>query len=471
MLWAVTLFAATSLAQRAISAEDPHANLSETCRTAMARDWRSVVQGNWSDDTLKNSISTLVRLEANCSEDPRALMDIASLHAKLDLLTNDPAGAISLLEKYPAPKESDRDVENQWIYLGAAERLKDAVRFRTARDAFLQAHEARLLSRPGVRKIEHFQTTLADVDVWMSAWPNMRILFIASPKDGAMWRSVVFHLSGESSPGKVWVSVDLNMCSQSWNNDWKEFGYSESIPYDTAKTRALELLSEKGAFSPLWDENIDTGCTLSAELAPAFGRPPQFIGDEYTTTDTLDEKDIAALMSGAPSQVERAVNYVISHPDAVEPMTYVSLVQYLAARGDNARAAFWYYVWQIRISAWAEADSTRYGELSGTFATVLGPQINEWAGSDPMAMHDLMLRAITFERKIPLYAGRPDGISETDWRRFIEHSRVRHDEVALNKQSPTSGPDLEKYLKTRRANGLYVGPWRAPGSPLPAEWR
>jgi hypothetical protein len=86
-------------------------------------------------------------------------------------------------------------------------------------------------------------------------------------------------------------------------------------------------------------------------------------------------------------------------------------------------------------------------------------------------MRSLMARASTFERRAPLYPGRPDGVTEADWRHFVESSRSGHDLDVLDKAFPTSGPVLNQMIENRKRNGFYIGPWSSPGTPIPGDWR
>lgn len=188
-------------------------------------------------------------------------------------------------------------------------------------------------------------------------------------------------------------------------------------------------------------------------------------------TAEAQSNSLEVQLIGSRGQRNDAIRYIVAHPDAVPPIDYIYMIKGLIDRGDNAQAAFWYYFWQIRIAAWSFAEPGKYGEVSGAISATLGEAINEWAGSDFVAMRGLMARASTFERRLPLYPGRPNRVTEADWRRAIEASRSGYDLNALDKDFPSSGPVLEQMIDNRRRNGFYVGPWRSPGASVPDNWR
>jgi len=56
-------------------------------------------------------------------------------------------------------------------------------------------------------------------------------------------------------------------------------------------------------------------------------------------------------------------------------------------------------------------------------AADLGQTINQWAGSDPIAWRDIAARGISYEKKIPLYASKPEGMSESHWRKLAAEAQ------------------------------------------------
>lgn len=161
---------------------------------------------------------------------------------------------------------------------------------------------------------------------------------------------------------------------------------------------------------------------------------------------------------------------ILEHPDSAQPMQYITVVQYLWERGDRAQAAFWYYLWQIRTRPWARADSHSIGPLRGSFTEMWGRPVNEWIGSDPEARTELVKRAISYEATLPVSAERPSGMTVERWDALVISERQAYaaefDRYILSR--PTQADETRT---ARRENGLYVGPWQEPGSPLPDHWR
>jgi len=151
-------------------------------------------------------------------------------------------------------------------------------------------------------------------------------------------------------------------------------------------------------------------------------------------------------------------------------MNYIFAVQTLWAQGDRAQAAFWYYVWQIRTRPWVEASGSRgpYAQARGALTQTVGPQVNEWVFSDPKALIDLTNRAISYEAKLPLYAGRPADVSEAQWPALVAAERAKW---AKDFEEFSGSVKVDEIAATRRQNGLRSGPWEKPGKPLPEDWR
>ena len=166
-----------------------------------------------------------------------------------------------------------------------------------------------------------------------------------------------------------------------------------------------------------------------------------------------------------------ATEHVLQHPGAVQPFDYASAVKTLWAEGNRSQAVFWFYVFQSRSLAWAKADRVGDGPaaLRASLNEVLGRTINQWVGSDPIAWRDIAARAISYEKKIPLYPGKPNGISEPEWRKFVADSRAEY-EAGFRKFSATLA-DPKAYSAQRTAHGLYVGPLKDPGAPLRDSWK
>lgn len=161
---------------------------------------------------------------------------------------------------------------------------------------------------------------------------------------------------------------------------------------------------------------------------------------------------------------------IIEHPDSVQPMQYILVVQHLWGQGDRAQAAFWYYLWQIRTRPWARADTAATGPLRGSLTELWGRPVNEWIGSDPEARTELLRRAVSFEATLPLSSERPSHMATERWDALVTSERQAY---AAEFERFAIMPEYHgaEAQAARRGNGLYVGPWQEPGTPLPDHWR
>ncbi|MBA15821.1 MAG: hypothetical protein CMN73_05645 [Sphingomonas sp.] len=178
----------------------------------------------------------------------------------------------------------------------------------------------------------------------------------------------------------------------------------------------------------------------------------------------------ALTLRSPPEQHEVSMADILEHPEAVNPYELIEPITTLFRRGDRLQASFLFYFWQIRSAPWARLgrpDGER--ALRGAINATLGPEINGWVGSDPQAWLALVYRAIAFEKRVPLYSGRPEGVSPDKWEEVVEAERARYAE-GFEEARPIL-ENGEEYARKRAGAGLYVGPWQEPGAPLPEHWR
>ena len=177
------------------------------------------------------------------------------------------------------------------------------------------------------------------------------------------------------------------------------------------------------------------------------------------------------MLQGSVDQQKVATEYILQRPDSVQPFDYAYLIKTLWAEGNRSQATFWFYVFQSRSLAWAKADKAGNGPaaLRASLNESLGQTINQWVGSDPVAWRDIAMRAISYEKKMPVYPGKPDGMSQAEWRKLVSDSRAEY-ETGFNKFSAILA-DEKAYAAQRTAHGLNVGPLKDPGRPLPESWR
>lgn len=209
-------------------------------------------------------------------------------------------------------------------------------------------------------------------------------------------------------------------------------------------------------------------CPNFSQMLSGLGVEYEFIGTEYRDPNAAySETDIMlALQSEDTATRDQATDYLLDHPDLVDPYYLIYAVTNQFQRGDRERAAFWYYIWQMRTRQWMTADSSN-AQFMGALRATVGPMINEWAGSDLEAWKQLYVRAIRYELELPLYEGQPDNVSRREWRRIVRRVREENSEEATLQLFEDSA-DMQE---ARRENGLYIGPWEDPGRPLKDEWR
>lgn len=215
------------------------------------------------------------------------------------------------------------------------------------------------------------------------------------------------------------------------------------------------------------------GAVRAVLLAGTFvAFPPAIIevsAQQSSAEPFTSEPQLDKALVGTPAERLKAADYVIANPDAVNPFYYAAVINTLWRRGDRAQATFWYYIFQSRSRAWADA-SPDLAELRGSLNDGMGQTINQWAASDLAAWHDIGARAISYEKKIPLYAGRPDGYSQEKWAAAVAQRRKDYQDGFTAAFSATQA-DPKIHDEQRRKNGLYVGPLQEPGTPLPDAWR
>lgn len=214
----------------------------------------------------------------------------------------------------------------------------------------------------------------------------------------------------------------------------------------------------------------------SAAGPPVVQPPPPIVapsqGQGSSEALTEEERVLFQLKSGSAAQKAAAAAKLEAHPDLVEPFELIQLVGYLWSRGDKAQSAFWYYLWEQRSRPWAKLGSRdTEGALRASLRETIGPAINEWAGSDLVAERNLMLRAISYEERLPLFPGRPANIGQAAWLLAVAGDRAENDADSIKREFPIDEKSLAKLATARRKNGLYVGSWKDAGAPLPDAWR
>jgi hypothetical protein len=476
---------AIALSTFAASASAADNKVSEACRVAMARDW-SKVAGLQSQAAMKAALPLFSNLRAACANDETALDDLSLAEGTDQFDLENAAAAIAALDMHkPGPANMDF-AQAEWLYLSATQATGDAARFLKERDLFIAAHSAALLKHPGISKLPGFETPLAKVDAYRTKDPAKPFVFIASPKDGGEPASMVAQFDFPVR-GKSYFTYTAYACWLSSPEGGGELPDGKQPDYADVKAAVVKAFSEQphkpddSFYTPIFmpfgksTSRIQI-CANARQVLPAFADTAPLTGSEYLSPGAaLSEGQLSAMLQGSSDQKNRAIIYIQQHPDSVQPLAFIYMVGDLMARGDMEQAAFWYYVYQIRIQPWktlrSEPSADYSNEIYGALAETVGRPLNVWAGSDFEGFRNLMLWASTYERKMPLYPGRPNGVDAAEWQNRIVDSRASHGIAMLDKYFPDTAAARAENEARRKANGLYVGPWASPGSPLPDDWR
>jgi hypothetical protein len=410
----------------------------------------------------------------------------------LRIWIEDYAGALGILTRVSLDPASRLVGRNALNLLNAAAGINDPARFAVIRDAVRRAHDA-LLLRLGLTHVEGFETPLASVDAYRSSARDANWIFVGWPKTGGMPVGLVFRVVRYEGMDEPELSARVSSCSMSSDIDLDGAGpdapaekildlarktYSNRHELRGSMWSDLPVPPARGAQLVQEEANDEASeaptpdCTILDQVLLAFADAPQFTGGEYVEdSGTLSETQVRLMLTGSAEQQARATDYILGHPNVVDPFELVKPISTLLQRGDKLQAAFWFYFWQIRSAPWA-----KYGPpdgapaLRGALNATIGPSINAWIGSDPEAMREIVERVTSFERKVPLYPGRPEGVSEADWLKAVQHTR---DEYAKGFRDafPQGARARQKFAAERAKNGLRNGPLESLGAPLREEQR
>ena len=185
-----------------------------------------------------------------------------------------------------------------------------------------------------------------------------------------------------------------------------------------------------------------------------------------------EETLVAQLRSDDRAVRERAIEAALAAPYALHPLTsFPPLVGALWADGRRIQAAFWFYVFQERSAAWALADDEGRGSGAAALRTAmndqLGQVINPWVASDVSAWKRIAARAVSYEAKFPLYAKRPEAMTQHDWLATIDRARTSYRDQLRQLQ----GVDAAAIADARKQRGLHTGSLDDPGPDLPDGWQ
>lgn len=169
----------------------------------------------------------------------------------------------------------------------------------------------------------------------------------------------------------------------------------------------------------------------------------------------------------APAESIPSIDDVLGNLANISPFNLVYVFQQYWDAGDKLKAAFWFYIWQLRTGPWAELDPET-AQVRAALNQQAGMAINGWLAADPELMIEVAQRASGYEAKLPLWSRRPDGIAEDFWINTIAQHRAAY-AAEMADTFATTTPDQ---IRTLRAEaGMPVGTPADLGAPLPDDWR
>lgn len=174
-----------------------------------------------------------------------------------------------------------------------------------------------------------------------------------------------------------------------------------------------------------------------------------------------------------PAEADPIMVGLLGSPQQVDPMSWGLVANQLFAQGDRLRAAFTFYVFQVRTLPYiqAYAGTERGNVLTASrngLNQMVGAQINEWIATDPEAVYQLARQAIAYEATLSHDNLRPQEMPAEEWNRIVAQERAAY---AASLENDLGSPDQRRALiELRRNAGFTVGPLKDPGKPLPPEW-
>ena len=449
------------------------------------------------DDPVSDVLAALSDI---CLDEREPLLNISLLHANRLAGMGDFHAALGLLER--VTPEPDDNVFGAyyatWLKLHWAQvQLRDGLRsyedpmpsealsgYEAARAQLLELHE-RQLQAEGLLPEEPVEIAGATVrgyrlpddapsEVELTEGQARGWILIVAMPNGAIERINAVTSEWMSEGEHPALRMQMIQCSRSGGGiDEGGLRFDGSLDYE----QVIATLEAHLTRDPADDERyiapsppgMPRFCPNLAQILPGLGMEYEFLGTEYRDPEAAySEIDIVASLQSEDAETrDSAAEYLLDHPDLVEPINLIFAVGNLLNRGDMERATFWFYIWQTRTRPWMTPEGGQ-AQVRGALAATVGPIVNEWAGSDFDALRQIYVRAIRYELAFPLYSGRPDGFSEDEWLDVIAVAREQNSEESILEM--LDGRGAEGLAEQRRENGLPVGPWESPGRPLKDEW-
>lgn len=416
--------------------------------------------------SVHRAIADAVRLRHLCEADAEASAYLRGYEASQRLRIEDHAGAYRVLAAQPIDLRSPTATATAVRLMLAGAGLGEA-EYRNATTIVRSAHRAAATAH-GLIDAGSAQSGLGWIDSYRTGDQPERVLF-AWPNAG-MPLMLVIGDTPNTATGKGAGIMGCNAKALAQRQPSSAMSDADALSYAFEMFDAARLKSADSRLSGPWG-GIGPDCPALDDIFFAFGPVTQLIGSEFSAPATLTGKQVAQMLNGSAAQQARAVDAVIARPELVDPSGHIQVIGMLWERGDRLQATFLYYVCQVRFIPWAKLGSpSGEGALFSAIRATVGPEINGWIGSDPLLNRQVLERALSYERKIPLHPDRPDGVDEKTWLRTVEEVRAGAAKEWLG-QMPVTPKALKDWAKQRSKNGLPNGPVEHPGAPLPDHWQ
>ncbi|MDQ0466948.1 hypothetical protein QO010_004745 [Caulobacter ginsengisoli] len=214
---------------------------------------------------------------------------------------------------------------------------------------------------------------------------------------------------------------------------------------------------------------IAVSLALTAAAGPSLAQvpPPQTQpADPRSNSQIVSELTLLLDLGGTVDQQNKAVDTIIAQPDVLPPWHYLKVCTVLWLRGDRQQAAFWFYIFKIRANAWGRYDPSVEPMVNG-FSRDFGQIVDRWIQGDDAVWRDTYARALSYERRIPLYPHPPEGVSAETWQREMADWR----QSAQAEQDRAFALTEKELAKRRKRDKVKPGPLQNAGAPLPDDWR
>ncbi len=262
-----------------------------------------------------------------------------------------------------------------------------------------------------------------------------------------------------NSSGNAYVDV--------FHSDTKQLTHQRLIIIDNSMYQVI-VIQEKGktddSYKAFFDSFKYTDTSTQTMISPTTSKE-----NVYTN------KEVNAILEGNDKEAgKKMVTYIAQNPNAIDQFYLFNVAMYaFEFLGNKEQGTFLYYVAQTRTRAYARSDPDQSASsaLRASLMDAIGRPINEWVGSDVVAWHELSKKAIAYEKKLPDQLKPSYVKTDTEWKALVDKERSAYEEDFNKIFTEKILNEKSIFEAGRKKNGLYVGPWKDSGEPLPKEWQ